>query len=333
MHHAEALLLVNDHQPQVLDDDVVLQQPVRADHDIHGPGRQVSDDRLLGAAGAEAREQFHPDRVIGHALAEGVVVLLRQHGRRHQHGDLFAVHHRLERGADADLRLAEPDVAADQPVHRLGAFHVGLRLDDGALLVGRFLEDEGALELALPGRVRRERMARLRFARGLDGEQVAGDVPHRPFGVGLGLGPAGAAQRVERRARLARADILADQVRLGHRHIELGRRLRGVARRVFDDQAFLAGVGVRARPFGWLCAGAQGQHLQPDIPPNPVLQVDDVVALLQLREINVQGRTRRLRVRRFEAARALHLVTPKDLGVGDHDQPGLIAKEAAGQRA
>ena len=86
-------------------------------------------------------------------------------------------------------------------------------------------------------------------------------------------------------------------------------------------------------PFGWLGAGAQRQDLQPDIPPNPVLQVNDIVALLQLGEINVQGRTRRLRVRRLEAARPLHLVTPEDLGVGDDDQPGLVAEEAAGQSA
>ena len=53
-----------------------------------------------------------------------------QHGRRHQNRDLFAVHHRLERGANADLRLAEAHIAADQPVHGLGAFHVGLGLTD-----------------------------------------------------------------------------------------------------------------------------------------------------------------------------------------------------------
>src|ERR1039458_4482099 len=175
------------------------------------------------------REQFHPNRVIGHALAKGIVVLLRQHGRRHQHRDLFAVHHRLERRADADLRLAEADISADQPVHWFGPFHVGLRLDDGALLVRRLLEDESALELALPGHVCCERMSGLRFARGLDGEQVAGDVPHRPLRMGFGLGPTGASQRVERWPRLARADILADQVRLGYGHIELRRWLRGIA--------------------------------------------------------------------------------------------------------
>jgi len=36
VHYAKALFLVNDHQPQVFDGDVVLQEPVRADDDIHG---------------------------------------------------------------------------------------------------------------------------------------------------------------------------------------------------------------------------------------------------------------------------------------------------------
>ena len=60
-------------------------------------------------------------------------------------------------------------------------------------------------------------------------EQIAGDIAHRPFGLGFGFGPARAAQGVERRARLAGADVFADQVRLGHRHVEFGRRLGRVA--------------------------------------------------------------------------------------------------------
>ena len=83
-----------------------------------------------------------------------------------------------------------------------------------------------ALKFALPRRVRRERMAGLRFARGLDGEQFAGDVAHGAFRLLLGLRPARAAERVERRTRLARADIFADEMRLGDRHVKFRRGLR-----------------------------------------------------------------------------------------------------------
>ena len=67
-------------------------------------------------------------------------MLLGQHGGRHQHGDLFAAHHRLERRADGHLGLAEADVAADEPIHRLGLLHVPLGRLDGRPLIRRFLE-------------------------------------------------------------------------------------------------------------------------------------------------------------------------------------------------
>ena len=54
------------------------------------------------------------------------IVLLGQHGRRHEDGDLLAVVDGLERGADGELGLAVADVAADEAVHRLGFSHVAL---------------------------------------------------------------------------------------------------------------------------------------------------------------------------------------------------------------
>ena len=45
--HAESLFLVDDHQPQVLEPDGLLQQPVGADHDVHAavgdPGQHLVD--------------------------------------------------------------------------------------------------------------------------------------------------------------------------------------------------------------------------------------------------------------------------------------------------
>jgi hypothetical protein len=82
------------------------------------PAARSRQHSALLLRGAEAREQFHAHRVVGHALAEGVEVLLRQHGRWYQYRDLPPIHHRLERRADGDLGFAEADVAADQAVHR-----------------------------------------------------------------------------------------------------------------------------------------------------------------------------------------------------------------------
>ena len=241
VQHAEALLLVNHHQPQVLEPDVALNQPVRADDDVHRAGRQIPDDALLFAMRAKAREQFDAHRVIRHALAERVEMLLRQHRRRHQHGNLLAAHHGLERGANGHFRLAEADVAANQTVHRFGAFHVGLRLADGAKLVRRFLENECALELALPRHVRRKRVAGLRFAHGLDLQQFGGNVAHGALGLFLRPVPARAAERIERRTLFAHADVFADEMRFGDGHVKFRRFIAGMAGRIFDDEALGAG--------------------------------------------------------------------------------------------
>ena len=74
----------------------------------------------------------------------------------------------LEGGADGDLGFAEADVAADEAVHRAGAFEVGFgRLDGGELVLG-FGEREGAFEFLLPVVIGREGVAGLGFALGLD---------------------------------------------------------------------------------------------------------------------------------------------------------------------
>ena len=82
-------------------------------------GREAVDHLPGLTGGEEAGEHLDPDRVAGEPVGEGVAVLLGEQRRRHQHGDLLAVLDRLERGADGDLGLAEPDVAAHQAVHRV----------------------------------------------------------------------------------------------------------------------------------------------------------------------------------------------------------------------
>ncbi len=68
LHHAEALFFVDDDQSQVLEPNIVLHQPVRADDDVHRAGTQVLDDPLLLASGAETAEEFwaRAGRPAGH---------------------------------------------------------------------------------------------------------------------------------------------------------------------------------------------------------------------------------------------------------------------------
>ena len=152
------------------------------------------------APGAKPRQQFEAHRIIGHPLAEGVEMLLGQHRRGGQDGDLFAAQRGFEGGADGHFGFAVADVAADEPVHRARRFHVLFGGDDGPNLVGRLLIDKAVLKFALPAGVGREGMAGLGGAGGMDGQHLAGQVPHGVLGPGFGFGPARAAQAVEPRA-------------------------------------------------------------------------------------------------------------------------------------
>ena len=95
MADAEALLLVDDDEAEVLELDVLLQQAVRADDDVDArPSARPATIVALLLVAAEAGEHLDAHREAGEALAEGVEVLLREDGRRHEDGDLLAVHRR-----------------------------------------------------------------------------------------------------------------------------------------------------------------------------------------------------------------------------------------------
>ena len=127
---AEALLLVDDEQAEVAELDVLRQQAVRADDDVDLAGREIGERLLLLRLRAEAADHVDADGEAGEALAERLLVLEREHGRRREDRDLLAVHHRLERGAHRHFGLAVADVAAEQAVHRRRRLHVALDVGD-----------------------------------------------------------------------------------------------------------------------------------------------------------------------------------------------------------
>ena len=230
--HAEAVLLVHDHQAQPRELHVAREQLVGADRDIDlsaGDALQRGGGFL---AGAKARQLGELHREIGEAIREGLEVLLREQRGRREYGDLHAVCDRDERGAQRHLGLAEADVAADQPVHRLALAHVFDHCADRALLVGRGLEAEALGEglqivldhVELPALAQRAlRVNMQQFGRG---------VAHRARGLALGLVPDFAAEFVYRRRFRRSARVAADQIELRDRHIEL------VRVGVFEQQEF-----------------------------------------------------------------------------------------------
>ena len=258
---AEMLLLVDDQQAEVLELDALGQQRVGADHDVD----VALLDRLLGRLGLlggdQARQAADAHRQALEALAEGAVMLARQQRGRRDHRDLLARQRRHEGRAQRHLGLAEADVAADQPVHRLAGRHVVQHVGDGLeLIVGLGVGEAGA-ELLVGAFGRAHGLAAADGAFGGDLDQPVGHVGDALLQPRLARLPGDAAQAVEGRALLRRA-VAAQHVDVLDRHEELVAALVGqpeaVVPRVLDlqrDQAFVS--------------------------PDAVLAMDDQVALAQ----------------------------------------------------
>ena len=300
---AEALLLVDDQQPQVLGAHVAREQPVGADEDVDLALGEARDRLLLLGGGAEARHVLDRHRVVLEALGEGAVVLLGEDRGRRQHHHLLAVLGRLERGAQRHLGLAVADVAADQAIHRPRGLHVGLDELDGVALVGRLGVGEGVLELALPVGVQRERVALAALALGVQVEQLAGQLLGGAARAGLDRVPAGAAELGQRRMRAAGADVAADLGQLvdGHEHPVRAGVLQ--VQVVAGDAGH--GLGVKAGEAG-----------------DPVVLVDDDVAGAQVGEA-AQDAAAALAARLLGGAAALEQPV-----VGDHREVELRGDEA-----
>ena len=93
MSHAEALLLINDQQPQILKFHIGRQNPVCSDHDIHQSLFQIRHRPFLFRGCPETAQQIHSDREILHALHKGIVMLLGEDRRRHQIDYLLSLIH------------------------------------------------------------------------------------------------------------------------------------------------------------------------------------------------------------------------------------------------
>ena len=183
LRDAEALLLVDDDETELLGDHVPRENPVRADQHLDLAGGELGEHLLDVRGLAKAGDHLDPDGEVLVALAERVPVLLGENGRRDEHQRLLAVERGGKRGADGDLRLAEADVAADEAVHRARGLEVLLHGLDRRALVRRLPVRERRFEALEP----------------LLGEVVGEARPHSAAGR-----RAGAARRPARASRRGR---------------------------------------------------------------------------------------------------------------------------------
>ena len=150
LRDAEALLLVDDHEAQVLRDDVAREDTVGADQHLDLAVLVLLEHALHLGRRPEPRDHLDPDREVAEPVLERRGVLLGEDRRRDEHQHLAAGRRGLERGPHRDLGLAEPDVAAHEPVHRPVGLHVLLDHVDRRLLVVGLLERERLLEPGHP---------------------------------------------------------------------------------------------------------------------------------------------------------------------------------------
>jgi len=108
---------------------------VGPDHDVRGasPDQPIRVGTLARAEASGDELDVHLAPLPQQGAQRPRMLLGEDLGRRHERG-LVPVLDREERGAERDRRLAAPDVALEEPVHRLGLAHVEGDLLDGALL-------------------------------------------------------------------------------------------------------------------------------------------------------------------------------------------------------
>ena len=278
---AEALLLVDDDEAELLEGDGAGQQRVGADHQVDLARGQARLDLLGFLRGREARQGADVHGEPGVALGECLGVLGDQQGRRHEDRNLVAVLDSLERSAHGDLGLAVADVAGEQAVHGHGLFHVGLDLVDGNKLVGGLDVGEGILEFALPRGVGAEGVPLGLLAHGVQADEFLGDLVDGLLRARLGLRPVGATHLGQ--GRLVGSGVLRDLVeRVGWYEEAVG-GLAALGGRVFDDEVVARGCGVSSPD----CA-----RDQLDEASDTVLVVDDVVPGVQGQRVDALAPTR-----------------------------------------
>src|SRR6185369_159945 len=265
--HAEAMLLVDDDEPEIGEVDVGTEQPMRADDDVDLLLGELAERLRLLLLSLEAAHDGDANREVGEPLLEGACVLVGENRRGHEHGDLTAALHRLEGGAHRDLRLSVADVADEEAVHGPCALHVGLHFGRRATLIGRVLEEEAALELALPRCVRHGRRTRGDFAPRVEVEQLDRHLLDGRAGAIALLRPPLAAKLVQPRRRRVVGDVVGRAVAL-----ELIDPVQGyveaIASLVLDD-----GDLDRALP--------DEDRLDAAVDADAVLEMDDEVAWLE----------------------------------------------------
>ena len=137
-HHplrdAEAMLLVDHDEPEILIGDRLLKDRVRADQDVDRPCGEPHQRRLAHLALVAPGEHRDLDRQPGERAAQRFVMLSREDLGRREQRRLRARLDRDEHRERRDERLARADIALQQAQHRLRLGEIALYFAHGTRL-------------------------------------------------------------------------------------------------------------------------------------------------------------------------------------------------------
>ena len=183
---------------------------MRPDQHVDLAFAKVGEDALRLGRAPEPRDHLDAHGKVPVPVAERVPVLLGEDRRRREHQRLLAVDRDREGRANRDLGLAEADVAADEPVHRVRRLEVLLDRLDRALLILRLAVRELGLEPLEPLVVERVRGARRLLALCVEADQLARELVHAFARARLEPVPRLAAELRQRRRLRVGTDVARD---------------------------------------------------------------------------------------------------------------------------
>src|SRR5215213_7353161 len=300
LRDAEALLLVDHNEAELLRDHIAAEHAVGADEHVDLARGEIGDDLLLLPGAAEAGDHLDSHGKVAIALAERVPVLLGEHRRRDEHQRLLAVDGHRERRAHRHLGLAEADVAADEAIHRPRRLEILLDGFDRRALVLRLAIRELGLEPLEPLVLELVGNARGLLAARVEREQLAGQLPQARARPALQVLPRLAAELAQRGRRRVGPDVLRDLADLLVRHVE------AVVTAKAEEEVVARDVGDRLR-------------LEAEQLADAMVLVDDEVAGAEVGEA-VERAPRRRRA----STRAL----AEDLRVRQQHEPEVAPDEA-----
>ena len=231
-------------------------------------------------------------------------MLLGENRRRAEDERLLPVDRHGEGCAHSDLGLAEADVAADEPIHRVRRLEILLDSLDRARLILGLAVREGRSRAAQPVVGEIERDARRTLPLGVEREQLAGELTHGLPCSRLEVRPRFASQLGELRRLRVGADVLRELAELLVREIEAVVATEGDEEVVARDACDLL-------------------RLEAEELPDAVILVDDVVACSQVGERGERPAETGIGPRR---------TLPEDLAVGQQHEAELAPDEAAARR-